>query len=573
MSLKHLFRKPSIVLLIPLFAVSPLIFGQGCQQSEEWDDAGPDSSYSDTAASDVLDTTTDPVIPPDSQLDGDGFPLHPQPVEEGLISRVDDSFWTNMDDLVFNVLQESEVQLYLAILDANFFNKREYRAWGMEILRNPESFFANAVIPMLQRYGGTGAIWAVDCLNEPEALVAGSNGNGDTWGLSWQEMQEYLRYCAQMVHMHSDLPVSAGSGWHDWANIKDGYYNGLDFDFLDYHYYSDDPGIPGVDDLEVDLPVIIGEFAQISQVWDDSLQLDVARTVFQQAQAGGYLAALSWYYNYAGSTDAMSHLESDGSWRDIELAFEEAANQSLTLGTNLAWFTGGYGRDMAANPLHLSWGVAYDHDVATALVDDLTDHDIPLLRFWIFEGGEGLFSHQLFEDMEEGVGRWSSLSEGVTLSSSDQHAFDGDHSLALHISPRSAGWYGIHAVWDDETALNLNDASEWSCHVTNGFDQAVGVNLAFVTKVSGVGTTYQTRYELGVGQLWIEPGQSATQVVTLSAYDFPSAWALDTAPDQGVSRPAGDVLAHVHEIMLRVYIPESQLDLSGALYLDAMRIR
>ncbi|MBN1944980.1 MAG: hypothetical protein JW797_04850 [Bradymonadales bacterium] len=525
--------------------------------------------------SDLEDATSDATadFAGDPAEEQEELPPYPQPVMEGFVAGVDDSFWANMDDLIFEVLQDGPVQLYLTILSSNFYNNQPYRAWGMELLRQPESFFANAVIPLLERYGDSGTLWAIDCLNEPEALVAGPQGNWEDWGLSWEEMRAYLAYCADMVHLHSDLLVSAGSGWHNQINVASGLFSGLGFDFLDYHHYSDSPSIPSVSSLNVDLPVVIGEFGQLSDNWDDALQLAVARQYFSQAEQGGYLAALSWYYNHAGSTNQLSHLNADGSWRPIEQAFAEYADGDLITGTNLAWFSGAYDHDMGINPLHPTWGVAYDHEVAAEVAADLAAHDIGVLRFWIFEGGEALITHQLFADFENGSAPFAPTTEGVTIRSSAMHPADGSSSLALHFDPDKAGWYGIKATWDQQTPLNLNIADEWSFSAFNGLDTAVGINLAFVTRSGELSTTYQTRSGPQGGQLWLAAGGSGSKIVILQADGFEQQWALDTAPTQGVARPSDEVLSQVVEIQVRVYLSDTQLDVSGDLYLDAVRIR
>jgi hypothetical protein len=527
------------------------------------------------ATSDAADAGTDGISDAADveDVDADSLPPYPEPTQMGWIYDVDDTFWANMDDFVLGVLAEHDVGLYLTVFSANFFNKEAYRALGAEIIRHPESFFANAVIPLLERYGDSGVIWAIDCMNEPEALIAAPNGNRAEWGVSWEEMQAFLGYCADMVHLHSLIPVSAGSGWHDWKNVEQGYYTGLGFDFLDFHHYADAPVTPSVEALGVDLPVIIGECGQSTREWDDDLQLAAVRGCFSRAIEGGYAAAFSWYYDYAGSLNHHAHLEADGSWRPVEAAFAEAAASDLWLGINLAWFSGAYDHDMAVNLRHPSWAVAYDHDYAVSVVEDLEAHDVELLRFWVFEGGEGLYLHAFFEDFEEGIGRWASLGDGVSLRSSALHATDGRGSMALHFDPDAAGWYGAAVHWSTDTPLNLATASEWRFDVTSDMDDAVGVNLAFVVETESGPVTYQTRSGAGGGQIWLDPGESAAHTVSLSTEEFTSQWALATAPGEGVSRPGESDLQHISEIRLRVYVSEAQLPLGGDLFVDALRIR
>ncbi len=551
----------------------------GCDDPESDGDADGDVDIDTDVDGDMdvdsdgdSDADMDSDADTDSDGDEDGEPPYPSPSMEGLIIRVDDSFWTSMDDFI-EVIRPSGVRLYVTLITANFYSREERRALGMELIRNPQSYFENAVIPFLERYGNSGAIWAVDCMNEPESLVAGPSGNWSDWGVTWEEMRAFLGYCADVVHLHSELPVSTGSGWHDWENVADGRFSGIGFDFLDYHYYSDDLAVPPIDTLGVDLPVIIGECGQESEEWDDDLQLSVIRECFGQAQSGGYLAALSWFYDQAGSEDRHCHLNPDGSWRPVRAAFETFAESELMAGTNLAWFSGAYDHDLAVNPFHPTWGNAYDHDVAASVIADLDSHAVSLLRVMMFEGQEGLWFHTLFDDFESDLDGWEPLGEGVTLRRAMMHAGDGDFSLAVHIDAERQGWYGVSKQWpSEEVRLNLTPATRWRFAAHNGLDGAVGVNLAFIARVGEEDVIYQTMSGPTGGQVWLEPDASADHEVSLSVEEFPLRWARESDPTIGVPRPDEGVTSQVTELRIRIHLPESRLPVSGYLHIDAIRI-
>ncbi|MBW2525196.1 MAG: hypothetical protein JRI23_13515 [Deltaproteobacteria bacterium] len=502
------------------------------------------------------------------------YPPYPQPQVEGIIRGVDDTFWANMDDFIFTVVAPSNVKLYVTVMTAAHYLRPEQRALGIELVRHPESLFANAVVPFLDRYGSTGVIWAVDCLNEPEGLVAGNDGNWETWGATWDEMRAFLAYCAGAVHGHDpNLAVSAGSGWHEWVNVAAGRYDGLGFDFYDYHLYDDVPDPPHPATLGVDRPVVIGECGQESEVWDDTLQYTAVRDCFVGARDNGYLAALSWYYNHAGSDNHHTHVDANGDWRPVRQAFDDlVGSPDIALGLNLAWLSGAYRHDFGTNPLEPTWSIAYEHDVAQAVVADYEDVGIGIMRLWLFEAQEALPFHAVFDGFEGVFSGWEPAGPGVSLAATHDHAEDGTYGLALSVDATAEGWYGIRKRWPSDARLNLAPMEEWAFYVRNELGQDAGVNLAFTTDDGGP-TTYQTRSGPSGGQIWLADGAEAVHVVSLGNAGFADRWALESAPSVGVARPNDAELEQVTELRIRVHLSSAAVPLQGQLYLDAVRVR
>ena len=540
------------------------------------EDHAPDDATDvvDVAIDVVADTATD--VGPDTAIADTSEAPPPEPVMDGLVRGVDPVFWRNMDDFVFEKVLPSNVRLYVAVLNANHFSQGPYRAYGAELIRRPESYLQNVVAPFVARYAD--ALWAVDCLNEPEAIVQGPDGNYAEWGVTWDEMRAYLAACAEVVHTYGGglVPVSAGSGWHDWHNLERGHYDGLGFDFLDAHVYLDAWDLPPASTL-ASLPIIIGECGQKTERWDDALQLSATRSCFAQAAAGGYRAALSWYYDYAGSQNHLAHKNSDGSWRPVGALFSEydgAGPAGLVTGLNLAWLGGAYDHDFAPNPLHPGWGTAYSSEAAGAVIADYQATGIRVMRLWAFEGQEGLPFHSVFADFERDPGGFAPIDRTTTSLALDRSARapsgDGDKGLLVTFASSSAGWQGIERAYSSEMPLNLAHASQWSYFAAQDLGAAVGVNLFFVVEdpaEPGTDVVYQTRE---AGQLWLAAGASSTHRVSLAAADFAAHWALASAPSAGVARPADAVLERVRTIGLRVYFAGAS---SGTLALDALRIR
>lgn len=560
--------------------------GDGSPQKEDdpladaSSDVLPDAPPVDTldvaevAAPDTVAADAAPDALPDA-ADPDGPPPLPEPIMDGLVRGVDPIFWRNMDDFVFGHVRPSNVRLYVAVLNANHFAQRPHRAYGAELIRHPESYFANVLAPFVERYAD--ALWAIDCLNEPEAIVQGPDGNYADWGVTWDEMRAYLAACAEVVHTYGGglVPVSAGSGWHDWHNLEKGYYDGLGLDFLDAHVYLDTWDLPPASSL-ASIPVIIGECGQKTETWDDALQLAATRACFAQAAEGGYRAALSWYYDYAGSQNHLAHKNPDGSWRPVGALFSEyaGARPGFQTGLNLAWLEGAYDHDFAPNPLHPSWGVAYDSAVAGAVVADYAATGIEVMRLWAFEGQEGLPFSAIHADFERDLGGFSAIDRATTsLASSTAAALDanGARGLRVTFATGGAGWQGIERAFPADMPLNLAHVSTWRLTARHELGRAIGVNLYFVLEREGASgpelVTYQTTRD---GQLWLAPGTTATHEVTLSAAGFQADWALASAPEVGAARPADAELERVRAIGVRVYFAGAE---SGTLDLDLIAIR
>jgi len=525
-------------------------------------DVGPDAQPDTT---DTTDTT---------DISGDTRPPLPEPITDGLVRGVAPEFWRNMDDFVFKHVAPANVRLYVAVQNANHYAKEPYRAYGADLVRHPESYFANVLVPFVERYADV--LWGIDCMNEPEAIIQGPDGNYADWGVTWDEMRTYLAACADVVHTYGGgaIPVSAGSGWHDWHNLEKGHYDGLGFDFLDAHVYLDSWNLPAANTI-ASLPIIIGECGQKSEVRDDALQLAATRSCFSQAASGGYRAALSWYYDYAGSENHLAAKNADGSWRPVGALFREwsgAGAQRLQTGLNWAWLGGAYDHDFGPNPLHPSWGTAYKSDLAGAVVRDYDATDIAVMRLWAFEGQEAMPFHSVYADFDDDFAGFAAIDRVTTSLALHAAARDpnGDDATGLHltIATAGAGWQGVERTFPANMPLNLAHASDWLYVATQDLGAAVGVNLYFVVEGdSGALVTYQTTAN---GQLWLAAGASGSGSVKLTANDFPNYWALASAPQTGVTRPADATLEHVRAIGIRVYF-QSAAD--GTLGIDSLRLR
>ncbi len=242
--------------------------------------------------------------------------------KEGYVASLDENLVQNFDTAV-KLAQNKDLSLYLAL--ANNYRLSCNTGGFPDIVTDTQarkSYLERAVKPFVERYKGNKAIFAFDIMNEPEGEIAGNKGNWRNDGYNWNQMQVFIRENASAIHSADPTRlVSCGSGWHGPANIKNGLYSKLGLDFYDFHEYRNDGYLPRVSDLNVDRPVIIGEFNQDNQkeIHNDRVQNDAVAAFLRNARDGGYAGAIVWYYDHPGTKKEsfLSILQGNGSadWR------------------------------------------------------------------------------------------------------------------------------------------------------------------------------------------------------------------------------------------------------------------
>jgi len=121
---------------------------------------------------------------------------------------------------------------------------------------------------------------------------------------------------ASAVHgADSTRLVTCTSGWHSWSNLQAGHFSGLGLDFYDCHVYDDNGALPAASSLNLDKPVICGEFGQSTSSWNDSIQNSCISKLVPNAINNGWAGVAYWDYEFPGSTDYLAMLNSNGSWR------------------------------------------------------------------------------------------------------------------------------------------------------------------------------------------------------------------------------------------------------------------
>jgi hypothetical protein len=212
------------------------------------------------------------------------------------------------------------------------------------------SYLTNALIPLITTYKGNTNIFAIDLMNEIDGVVQGPLGDYTTTGATWPQAQAYISTFAAAIHSADPTrKVTCSTGWHQWYNL--GYFLGLGLDFYDYHNYQDTPSFPPASSLGMDKPIYIGECGQGTQSWNDAIQSTCELDALNSARSGGYAGVGIWDYEYPGSSDIYSMVNTNGTLRPVCYTIQgwsytaalnvqiSGANVVLTWPTNATGFT------------------------------------------------------------------------------------------------------------------------------------------------------------------------------------------------------------------------------------------
>lgn len=229
---------------------------------------------------------------------------------DGIVTGLDETFLRNLDDLVRRAEAEN-LKLYLCLTTG--FGGLKYPG-PINDARQQRAYIENAVKPLARRLKGSGAVFAFDIINEIESDLRDAVGPDKK--VTIRQAREFIRANVRAIKAEdSDRLVSAGSGYHGWDAVQQGHYSGLGLDFYDIHVYSDTGHLPHVRELNVDRPVVIGEFGQATRRDDDALQRKVVSAFIRNAAEMGYAGCLVWAY---GPKEKTFHLvRSDGSHRPV----------------------------------------------------------------------------------------------------------------------------------------------------------------------------------------------------------------------------------------------------------------
>jgi hypothetical protein len=213
--------------------------------------------------------------------------------DNGIITDLDDTFLQNLDDLVRRAKDE-KLRLYLCLTSG--WGEVKYPS-PIRDERQQKAYLEKAVRPIAKRLKGNSTVFAFDIINEIESELRDDARHKVTT----VQAQAFIRQNVQAIKAEDPKRlVSAGSGYHGWKMVQDGYYKNLGLDFYDIHVYSDDGYLPDVRELNSDKPVIVGECGQATKKDDDELQQKVVPAFMQNAINKGYAGCFVWEYGPKG---------------------------------------------------------------------------------------------------------------------------------------------------------------------------------------------------------------------------------------------------------------------------------
>jgi hypothetical protein len=104
------------------------------------------------------------------------------------------------------------------------------------IVENPYNFICNALIPLILSVKDHPSLYAIDIMNEPEAMYDPSCYPV----VSVDSMKSFLIECSRAIKSSSNNKISVSTGFLRYDSIDEYHYSlpANTFDFYDYHMYS-----------------------------------------------------------------------------------------------------------------------------------------------------------------------------------------------------------------------------------------------------------------------------------------------------------------------------------------------
>jgi hypothetical protein len=163
-----------------------------------------------------------------------------------------------------------------------------------------DAFDMNVLAPMLAVLNKhQDVVYGFDMVNEIEAARQNLY-----WADTTNDARAFIQRTAAFVHQQSPwLKVTSSAGWAGAQNvISGGFFSGLGLDFYDLHVYADSGTYDGAAAVctlaqQDGVPVILGEFGQVTQSEDDTLQQNVTQSFLSNAKSSCFTAGLAWRFD------------------------------------------------------------------------------------------------------------------------------------------------------------------------------------------------------------------------------------------------------------------------------------
>ncbi|WP_068605967.1 carbohydrate-binding protein [Paenibacillus swuensis] len=186
------------------------------------------------------------------------------------------------------------------------------------------SYFNNAIKPIVQALGNHDGIMGWDIINEPEWMVRDEDGGGAgntqaqpqaRTAFTLGQLRTFIKNNVDFIRPYVTQPISVGSASAKWVGKEYNFYSGLGLDFYDFHWYDwytpyFDPTVTPASSLGLDKPVIIGEiFANPAAQYTGTTTPKNHYSIGEKIYLNGYAGYLVWTWNDQNSVQvAKDHV-------------------------------------------------------------------------------------------------------------------------------------------------------------------------------------------------------------------------------------------------------------------------
>lgn len=219
----------------------------------------------------------------------------PEFSEDGSVTGLDDKVFDDLD-AALDIAQNHNIHLVLVLLDFHWLapqtkdDKGVIMGGHLDIVENQakrESFFQNALMPLMERYGKNPYILSWEVINEPEWAIddPSTRPNKDINLVSLKTMQSFVSETADFIHQNGGERVTVGSASRAWWKL----WENTGLDICQFHYYdetlTDTPIDFPYEKMLTRLPCIVGEFptAKTALTSDEYYQ-----TIIDNGYAGAF---------------------------------------------------------------------------------------------------------------------------------------------------------------------------------------------------------------------------------------------------------------------------------------------
>lgn len=237
---------------------------------------------------------------------------------DGSVTGLDDKVFDDLD-AALEIAQNHNIRLILVLLDFHWLAPQTVDEKGVvqgghsDIIEDEtkrQSFFQNALIPVIQRYGKNPYVLAWEVINEPEWAVDDPSTQPiqDLKLVPLATMQSFITDTANLIHQNGGKGVTVGSASRVWWSL----WENTGLNICQFHYYDERETDSPIDfpygKMSTNLPCIVGEFptAKTSHSLDD---------FYQTILNNGYAGAFPWSLRAGdGFSDMTSNAGAIQSW-------------------------------------------------------------------------------------------------------------------------------------------------------------------------------------------------------------------------------------------------------------------